>query len=250
MKKQNIILGLMLIGLSFLLHGLHYAIFRDMHHIMIFLFADIAFIPLEVLFVSLILERLIKKQEEEKILKKMHMLVGLFYQRFGDELLKLFVTASKIECQSTELAMDYKWTKKDYAGLRQKIKGHPHKVIIEQVDLQSLYDLLKQHEGLMINLISNPSLQENDVFSDLLLSTFHLYDELSTRQLQDLSSDDLEHLAFDCKRVFKSLSVQWVDYMEHLQNAYPYLFLTAAQHNPYDQRQQAEIESALMASRV
>jgi 2-oxoglutarate ferredoxin oxidoreductase subunit alpha len=52
---------------------------------MIFLVADIAFVPLEVFFVSLVLEKLIERQEEEKVDKKINMLVGLFYQEFGNE---------------------------------------------------------------------------------------------------------------------------------------------------------------------
>ena len=42
--KKLITLGISLIGLSIILHGLHFAIFRDIHHLMIFLIADIAFI--------------------------------------------------------------------------------------------------------------------------------------------------------------------------------------------------------------
>lgn len=249
MKKQNIRLGLLLIGLSVILYGVHFTIFHDMHHIVIFLFADIAFVPLEVFFVSLVLEQLINKREEGKILNKMHMLVGLFYQKFGDELLAIFVNASMISCQSDKILMDYKWTKKQYQELRKIIQGHPHKIDIEKVDLQALYTLLKANEPLMINLISNPSLQENEIFSDLLLATFHLYDELGSRDLSSVTGDDLEHLTFDCKRVFKSLSIQWVDYMEHLQESYPYLFLTAALNNPYDTRNQDLITAALMQSR-
>lgn len=251
MKKQNIILGLLLVGASILLHSLHYVVFQDMHHIMIFLFADIAFIPLEVLFVSLILERLIKRQEEEKILKKMHMLVGLFYQKFGDELLKRFVDVSEtVNCDKTDILMDYKWTKKQYNELRSTIKNDKHEMHVEALDLEALAEFLKENESLMINLISNPSLQENDIFSDLLLATFHLNDELSSREIKAIEGDDLEHMKLDCQRIFKLLSAQWVDYMEHLQDSYPYLFLTAAINNPYDKRSNHEIKETLMNSRT
>lgn len=245
MKKHNIILGLSLIAASLILHSLHYVIFHDMHHIMIFLFADIAFIPLEVLLVSLIIERLIKKSEEEKILKKMHMLVGLFYQKFGDDLLTDFVKASDFE-KSIDAKMTYHWKKKQFTDLRKNIGGLKHTLDMERVDLVKTFDLLKENEPLMINLISNPSLQENDLFSDLLLSTFHLYDELRTRDLNALTQKDFDHMKFDCERVYKSLSVQWVDYMQHLQEVYPYLFLTAAKQNPYDLRDVDLIENELM----
>ncbi|MBN2794498.1 MAG: hypothetical protein JXR88_03760 [Clostridia bacterium] len=245
MKKQNIILGLILITVSFLLHGMHYMIFHDLHHIMIFLFADIAFIPLEVLLVSLIIERLIKKTEEEKILKKMHMLVGLFYQKYGDDLLCHFVNASHID-DDIDFEMNYKWKRKQFQELKRKITALPHHIEMKDINIHKIFELLAQNEPLMINLISNPSLQENDLFSDLLLATFHLYDELRTRNLNTIVKKDLDHLKFDCERVYRSLSVQWVDYMAHLQEVYPYLFLTAAKNNPYDHRDPEYIEQILL----
>ena len=68
MKKQtkdNIIIGAGLVILSLILHYLHVLIFKDAHHTMIFLFADIAFIPMEVFFTSMILERLLERREKE-----------------------------------------------------------------------------------------------------------------------------------------------------------------------------------------
>ena len=50
--KETILIGSGLVILSILLHYLHVVIFKDVHHTMIFLFADIAFIPLEVFLTS------------------------------------------------------------------------------------------------------------------------------------------------------------------------------------------------------
>ena len=47
-KKEFLMIGIGLIGLSLVLHYVHYLIFQDLHHTLIFLFADIAFIPMEV----------------------------------------------------------------------------------------------------------------------------------------------------------------------------------------------------------
>ncbi len=249
MKKNHIILGVGLVALSVLLHGLHYAVFKDMHHLMIFLVADIAFVPLEVFFVSLVLEQLIEKQEEEKILKKMNMLVGLFYQQFGNKLLTLFVNVDKeIDKCDNGLLMNFSWDSAQYKELQKIISGHGHNVDLRKVDLNKLYSLLKANQPMIVNLISNPTLLEKDVFSDVLMSTFHLMEELESRDLDALSKDDFEHLEIDCKRVYENLSLEWVYYMEHLQKSYPYLFYTAVKTNPYDQRQAVDIESELIKS--
>lgn len=246
MKKNNIILGLMLILLSIVLHGVHYAIFKDLHHIMIYLVADIAFVPLEVFFVSLVLEQMMEKQEERKILKKMNMLVGLFYQQFGNDLLKTFVNSDEnIDFSNDISLMDFSWSKKEYTKLKSFIKNHNHNIDVNKLELKQVHDLLKKNQSLMVNLISNPTLLEKEDFSDVLMSTFHLYEELEGRDLSNLDEDDLDHLSVDCKRVYEHLSLEWVFYIEHLQKAYPYLFWTAVTTNPYDSRKAELIDEEL-----
>jgi len=46
------VLGLGLIVLSAVLYALHYLIFRDAHHIFIYMLGDVAFVPIEVLLVT------------------------------------------------------------------------------------------------------------------------------------------------------------------------------------------------------
>jgi len=248
MKKNHVILGAILIVLSIVLHGVHYAVFKDMHHLMIFLVADIAFVPLEVFFVSLVLEQLIEKQEEEKVIKKMNMLVGLFYQQFGNKLLSLFVSVDKeINGQNKNLLMNFSWDSAKYKELKKIVASHHHKVALDSVNMIKLYDLLFENQSLIVNMISNPMLLEKEDFSEVLMSTFHLMDELKSRDLDHLTKEDLEHLEIDCNRVYEHLAKEWVVYMEHLQKAYPYLFYTAVKTNPYDTRQQEIIESELLS---
>lgn len=54
-----VLAGSSLIVLSPFLYFLHYLIFRDPHHIAVYLLGDLAFLPLEVLMVTLILHRLL-----------------------------------------------------------------------------------------------------------------------------------------------------------------------------------------------
>ena len=54
-----IILAAILIALSALVYFIHYAIFHDVHHIFIYLVGDLAFLPLEVFLVVIVLERIL-----------------------------------------------------------------------------------------------------------------------------------------------------------------------------------------------
>lgn len=62
----QVLLGLFLIITSAFVYLLHYTIFRDVHHILIFLVGDIAFVPIEVLLVTLIIHRLLASEKREQ----------------------------------------------------------------------------------------------------------------------------------------------------------------------------------------
>jgi hypothetical protein len=51
--RWQVLLGLALVALSTLFYFIHFLIFRDAHHIFIYMVGDIAFVPVEVLLVSL-----------------------------------------------------------------------------------------------------------------------------------------------------------------------------------------------------
>ncbi|MBZ9635784.1 hypothetical protein [Clostridium sp. FP1] len=85
-------------------------------------------------------------------------------------------------------------------------------------------------------------LLEHEIFTHLLTAVFHLQDELSSRNLSELRDDEKEHLEIDIKRVYRASVGQWVLYMKHLKNAFPYLFVTAMTNNPFDTRTKEEIE--------
>jgi hypothetical protein len=85
MKLLNwqLVLGLSLVALSALFYLIHYAIFKDAHHIFIYMIGDIAFVPIEVLMVTLIIHRLLSEREKRSMLNKMNMVIGAFFSEVG-----------------------------------------------------------------------------------------------------------------------------------------------------------------------
>jgi hypothetical protein len=72
---------------------------------------------------------------------------------------------------------------------------------------------------------------------------FHLADELSHRKtVQHLPDSDYKHLAGDIKRAYRLLLREWVSYMEHLKNDYPYLFSLAVRTNPLNPDASPEVK--------
>ena len=89
--------------------------------------------------------------------------------------------------------------------------------------------------GVISRLLENPVLIEQEDFSETLLAIFHLADELGSRpSFDDLPETDLKHLTGDMNRAYQRLVEQWIIYLEHLKNQYPYLFSLAIRKNPFD----------------
>jgi hypothetical protein len=229
-------LSIGLVGLSTLLYLLHYAIYRDARHIFIYLLGDIAFIPIDVLLVVLVIHGIITGHEKRLMIKKLNMVIGAFFSEVGTELLRYFsgfdVAANTLK---EKLAIKKEWTQKDYASLANSLRNHEFKVDAKKGDLTKLRGFLITKREFLLRLLENPNLLEHEGFTELLWAVFHLAEELSARnQIHNLPDSDYEHLSNDIKRAYSSLVAQWLAYMRHLNRDYPYLFSLALRTNPFD----------------
>lgn len=162
-KKNLIKTGVMLILLSVALHALHYFIFGDLKHIFVYLLGDIAFIPLEVFLVTLVIDQLLERRDKEKRLKKMHMLIGLYFQELGFNLLRhiVFADENRRDFQGV-CAIGQDWKASDFRKLEKWLIERKLEVNPRKMDYDALYDMLSSQKLLMINLISNPTLLEDE----------------------------------------------------------------------------------------
>lgn len=241
-KKKHpdwqIIFGISLVLLSALIYFIHYLNFRDSHHIFIYLLGDIAFVPIEVLLVTLIIHRLLKKREKSIMLEKMNMLIGAFFSEAGTELIGYFSKCDpKISKIQNELSVGESWAAEQFSSVNECLSKHDYTVDYKNIDLQELYDLLKEKRSFFLRLLENPHLLEHEQFTDLLWAVFHLTEELFHREsFSNLPETDSEHLAVDMRRVYVLLVNQWLEYMKHLKERYPYLFSLAVRTNPFNKK--------------
>jgi len=229
-------LGLTLIVLSALVYYFHYLIFRDVHHIFIYLIGDIAFVFIEVLLVTLILHQLLHYREKKSILNKLNMVIGAFFSEVGTELLKSFSAFDKEAFKITKkLIITDGLSEKEFLRICKSVKSHQYSIDSKRSDLERIKDFLKGKRQFLLNLLENPNLLEHESFTNLLWAVFHLTEELMHRRnLKELPETDYKHLAGDIKRVYHLLIAEWLDYMKHLKNNYPYLFSLAMRTNPFD----------------
>jgi len=240
----QILLGLSLIALSALVYFIHYLIFRDAHHIFLYLIGDIAFVFLEVLLVTLVLHQLLQYREKKVMLNKLNMVIGAFFSEVGGELLKIFSDFDTESFEMTQkLVIKDESFKKDFLKICKNVKNHSYNIDSKKSDLENIKKFLKEKRQFLLNLLENPNLLEHESFTNLLWAVFHLTEELTHRRsLNGLPENDYQHLAGDIKRAYYLLIVEWLYYMKHLKANYPYLFSLAARTNPFDANASVEVK--------
>ena len=232
-------LAIAFVALSGIAYFIHYLIFRDIHHIFIYMIGDLAFLPLEVLLVVVIIERLLARREMQAKLEKLNMVVGAFFSELGNyllqDLLKHFDNRLEI---SNNLNVTESWTKRDF---QKAVKFADHlkvEVDCRNVDLGRLKAFLAEKRTFLLTLLENPNLLEHDRFTDLLWAVTHLDEELEARtSFIGLPDKDLEHLAVDIQRMYDHLASEWLDYVQHLKSKYPFLFSLVLRTHPFQEQQ-------------
>jgi hypothetical protein len=245
MKKSHwqIRLGVLLIILSAAFYLIHYMIFRDAHHIFLYLIGDIAFVFIEVLLVTLIIHEVLNLREKRALMEKLNMVIGAFFSEVGTHLLvDLAACDPDAEGIRRHLIVTGHWTKKQFAEAYRSIHGHEFKIDSRLGDLSALRQKLIAQREFLLRLLENPNLLEHESFTGLLMSVFHLMEELAARSnVTQLSDADRIHIAGDMKRIYGLLTMEWLEYMKYLQERYPYLFSFAMRTNPFDPAAAPEI---------
>jgi hypothetical protein len=237
-KRWTILLAVLLIVLSILLYLLHFAIFQDPHHIWIYLLGDLAFLPVEVLLVTLILHQLLEARDRKSKLEKMNMLIGTFFSTMGTQLLTYFSDNDpKMPELKGNLVISESWSDQDFARVSTILDNYSCELTTKNIDFSGLKAFLIGKEDFLVRLLENPLLLEHESFSRLLQAVFHLTDELQHRKtVSDLSENDRTHLAGDICRAYNLLITEWLSYMHYLKNNYPYLYSLALRTNPFDEQ--------------
>ena len=242
-------LGILLVIIAVTLYALNFAIFHDSHDIFFYLGIDIAFLPIEVLFVVLVIESAINERDKSVLLEKLNMVIGTFFSEIGTELVKdISGFDSKIDKIRQDLLVTDNWSEKDFLSAASKIRDYEYHLDIQGNTssinfLEDLKEFLRDKRKFMLALLENPNLLEHETFTELLRAVFHLTEELEKRDdLKHLSSADYDHLKLDTEGVYSLLIYEWLQYMGHLMNNYPYLFSLALRINPFDPHAQVEID--------
>jgi hypothetical protein len=228
------------------LYFLHYLIFKDLHHIFLYLLGDLAFLFIDVLVVVLFIENMLERRERQSRLMKLNMVIGTFFSEIGLELLRKFSAfiANAEELKSrTALGLD--WERGDFEEARKAAARFSYQGKADASRLAELRAFLLSKRAFLLALLENPNILEHESFTDLLWSVFHLAEELSFREgdMTALPPSDLGHIAGDLRRAYALLVAQWISYAQHLKERYPYLYSLAVRINPLGAGPSAVVKS-------
>lgn len=239
MKRYTrfLIIALILIAVSGLAYLVHYLIFRDPHHIFIYMVGDLAFLPLEVFLVVIVIERILAHREKQAMLQKLNMVVGAFFSEVGNRLLgDLFRYSENSEELCQRLVVNQNWTSSDFKKAIAFSRTVEIGVDYQHIDLEGLKAFFIQKRTFLLGLLENPNLLEHERFTDLLWAIFHLAEELEARpSVKNLPESDLQHITGDIQRLYGHLIAEWLAYVEHLKANYPFLFSLVLRMHPFQE---------------
>ncbi|HIJ88978.1 MAG TPA: hypothetical protein HPP97_15070 [Desulfuromonadales bacterium] len=225
---------LTLFALSLFFYGMDYLLLGSAKELSIWFLGNLAFLPIYVMIVTLLIERVLKERERQAVMRKLNMVIGVFFSEVGNQLFKelstYVISSGDVK---RHLMINGAWKDQDFANAVDFLNTSDVKINSSCCDKSVLKRHLVGKRGFLVSLLENQNLLEHEEFTDLLWAVFHLVEELEAREtFESMPQSDIDHINGDIKRVFGHLSREWVLYMKHLKHDYPYLFSLAVRLNP------------------
>lgn len=245
-RRWRLRLAIGLLVASTAMYAVHFLVFRDVRHIFLYLIGDIAFLPIQVLLVTMVMNELLERRAKRDLLHKLNMVIGAFFAEMGTDLLAMLATYdAAVDEVRDDLVAQPGWNDRRFADAQTKIAHHDFKIDARNGDLAALKTYLGEKRAFLLRLLENQNLLEHESFTDTLWAVFHVADELEHRRdLGALPPGDLAHLSGDIKRAYAALAGQWLGHLQHLKSQYPYLFSLAVRTNPFDGSARVEVQAS------
>lgn len=230
---SGIALVAVLLASSAALYALQLLLFGRTEDTFYYLLEDAAFLPIQVILVTFVLNALLARREKQHALRKLSMVIGAFFSEVGNRLLARCVAADPRRDSLREAFADPgNWAKTE-RDARELIRQHQLAVEPSTSDFEDLASLLAVERPFLLELLENPNLLERQTFTDMLFAAVHLAEELGYRQgVPGLPASDLAHLRGDVERVYRLLLGEWAGYAVHLRAHYPYMFSLVVRTHP------------------
>lgn len=234
-RAWKINVALILIGSTVLLGLIHIVVFKDLRTLLFYLLLDVVFVPVQVLLVTIVIEKLLSARERQEKLRKLNIVISAFMGEVGSGLLRRVDSfCGEAPDLAASLAVNEGWSHNEYQGAQLFAESYQISLSPSPEQLVELRTYLIGKRPFVLSLLQNPHLLEHENFTDLLWAVCHLTEELEARaDFSQLPKNDLRHLDGDIRRANSRLIREWLRYMQHLQRDYPYIFSLSVRTNPF-----------------
>lgn len=226
---------LLLLAVSIVLYVIHFFIFHEPRFIFKLMINNLAFAPISVLFVTLFINQVMEMRTRQERTQKTYLALGTFFHEVGSELIrKMSYFDTDLKGVQDRLRIEDSWDNKAFTSARQTVSTRKICIQCSREGLSDLKNYLDMHKDYIINMLSSAALREHEDLTDMLWSIYHLAMELSSRnKIETIGRKDLEHLSNDAERAYRLLCLEWLEYMKHLKEEYPYLYSYARRTSPF-----------------
>lgn len=220
---------------SIIVYWLQILLFRNSHETFFLIFQDVAFLPVEVILISFILEKYLDRREKQEKFRKMQVVISAFYSDVGSSLIQnLSRFNTNFQILKEEFGFEQDIIHPEKERKLNFVNNFDYVMDSRAGDLADLKNFLVAKKPYILRMFENPNLLEHDRFTDMLWSVYHVLDELENRDsFIGLPANDMNHLSLDLKRAYQLVIKEWVEYMIHLMKEYPYLYSLAKRKNPF-----------------
>ena len=205
---------------------------------------DLAFVPLQVIIVTLVLDKLLTAREKQEKLLKLNTVISAYFSEIGVATISLMSEANinRSDLQKY-LRVDIKWDEAEFKKASGNVRDFEFQGDCTSDLLLSLREFLRVNKPYLLRMFDNPNLLEHDAFTEMLWAVLHVSQELECREnLKVLPKNDMAHLLNDIMRAYRLLAIEWLCYMKYLKKDYPYLFSLAIRKNPFEDKYSVIIE--------
>lgn len=233
--RANLRIGFLLIISSIVLYYIQVYIFNSPRDTFYYLFQDLAFVPLQVIIVTLVLDNILTARAKQEKLLKLNIVISTFFSELGAAAISR-MSGSNLNLSALQggLKVDSGWNEAEFKSASNMVKGFKFQGECTAGQLISLKEFLHANKPFLLRMFDNPNLLEHDAFTEMLWALLHVSEELESREsLEGLPKNDMAHLSNDVMRAYRFLTIEWVCYMKYLKKDYPYLFSLATRKNPY-----------------
>jgi len=233
MRVNTILVGILTIS-SVVIYFIQYLIFHRVEDTFFYMFQDLAFIPIQVAIVTIVINRFLNIMEKRKKVKKVNVIISTFFVEVGTSIMAAMSVFNRHHnnfCETIDIK-ELSRNKKNY--IKKLVTELKYDIYADPDKLERLASIMAENKAYMLRMLENSNLLEHDSFTDMLWSVFHVADELQSRgNLKDLDKGDIDHLSNDLLRAYSAMVLEWINYITYLHDEYPFLYASAIKNNPF-----------------